>query len=147
MVWSQNPTFLNFANQYSSFSLTQLMPVNFSSFLIMLYLLISLIALVIIDIIYVAYSFSKKKFSSTWPLIVMAKVVPLIVTVFFLSIMETLISVVSCSTISTVPLIQVMQNFPDIVCWEGWHVFHATITLIFAAAFVFISCIVALTIF
>lgn len=75
------------------------MPVNFSSFLIMLYLLISLIALVIIDIIYVAYSFSKKKFSSTWPLVVMAKVVPLIVTVFFLSIMETLISVVSCNTL------------------------------------------------
>lgn len=40
-----------------------------------------------------------------------------------------------------------MTSFPDIVCWEGWHLFHAVVTLIFSTLFVFIACLVALAIF
>lgn len=120
---------------------------GFSTFLIMLYLLIFIIILVILDIIYVSYSFSKKKFKFTWPLEFLAKVVPLCVTVFFLPIMETLLSVVSCENSEDMMGAQVMQNFPDIVCWQGWHMFHAVVTLFFTSIFVFIASIVALTIF
>lgn len=113
----------------------------------MLYSLIFLIILVIIDIIYVSYSFSKKKFKYTWPLVFLAKVVPLCVTVFFLPIMETLLSVVSCQNSEDLIGVQVMESFPDVNCWESWHMFHAVITLFFTSIFVFISSIVALTIF
>ena len=65
--------------------------VGFVSFLLMLYSLIFLLILVILDIVYVAYSFSKKKFSFTWPLVFLGKIVPIIVTVMFLPIMETLL--------------------------------------------------------
>jgi len=60
--------------------------ISFDAFLIVLYLLIFLIILVLIDIIYVSYSFSKKRFRFTWPLIILAKLVPLFVTVFFVPI-------------------------------------------------------------
>jgi hypothetical protein len=66
--------------------MTYLPGVSFSTFLIMLYALIVLIILVLIDIIYVSYSFSKKRFKFTWPLVILAKLVPLFVTIFFLPI-------------------------------------------------------------
>lgn len=71
----------------------------------------------ILDIIYVAYSFSKKKFKFTWPLVYLAKIVPLIVTVMFLPIMETLLEVVNCTEPADGGDYQVMSIFPDIKCW------------------------------
>jgi hypothetical protein len=40
-----------------------------------------------------------------------------------------------------------MNSFPTIVCWEGWHLFHATVTLLFTTIFVIISSVVALALF
>lgn len=40
-----------------------------------------------------------------------------------------------------------MTNYPDMICWTGWHLFHATITLLFATIFVVISTVVALALF
>jgi hypothetical protein len=40
-----------------------------------------------------------------------------------------------------------MISFPDIPCWQGWHLFHAAVTLLFSSIFVFISSIVALAMF
>jgi hypothetical protein len=68
----------------------------FSVFLVMLYTLIFIILLIIADIVYVSYSFSKKKFTFTFPLIVLAQIVPLFVTILFLPISEILLSVVEC---------------------------------------------------
>lgn len=121
--------------------------ISFDTFLIVLYLLIFLIILVLVDIIYVSYSFSKKRFRFTWPLIILAKLVPLFVTVFFVPITETLLSVVQCGASSNGEKYQVMKSFPDIICWQGWHLFHAAITLLFTSLFVFISTIVALALF
>jgi len=89
--------------------------VSFDMFLVLLYLLIFLIVLVILDIIYVSYSFSKKKFRFTWPLVLLAQIVPLFVTVFFLPMTETLLSVVRCE--STKDGNQVMISFPEVKCW------------------------------
>jgi hypothetical protein len=112
----------------------------------MVYALVLLIILVLIDIIYVSYSFSKKKFRFTWPLVLLAQIVPLFVTIFFLPITETLISVVRCGTHESGDY-QYMISFPDVICWEGWHLFHAAVTLLFSSLFVFISSVVALALF
>lgn len=40
-----------------------------------------------------------------------------------------------------------MISFPEVICWEGWHLFHAVITLLFVSIFVFISSVVALALF
>jgi uncharacterized SAM-binding protein YcdF (DUF218 family) len=86
-VWNNN-TLDGVTNFFKNFNVSSYLPgVDFSTFIILLYALIFLIILVICDIIYVAYSFSKKKFRFTFPLIFMAKVVPIIVTVMFLPIM------------------------------------------------------------
>jgi len=147
-VWNGGQTLDTFSNLASNLNVSQMLPgVGFSSFLIMLYSLIFLIILVILDIIYVSYSFTKKKFKYTWPLIFLASVVPLCVTVFSQPILETLLSVVNCQASEIDPTTQIMQNYPDIVCWRSWHMFHAVVTLFFTMIFVFISGIVALTIF
>lgn len=111
----------------------------------MLYGLIFIILLIIIDIVYVSYSFSKKKFRFTFPLVILAQVVPLFVTVLFLPITETLLNVVQCRQDDTGQWI--MTSFPNVQCWTGWHLFHTTITLLFAALFVLISTVVALALF
>jgi hypothetical protein len=82
-VWNGGKTLDSFSSVVSNFNVSQLMPgVGFKSFLVMLYALIFLIILVILDIVYVSYAFTKKKFKYTFPLIFLAKVVPLCVTVF-----------------------------------------------------------------
>ena len=91
-VWNAGDTLDNITGVIGSFNVSTYMPgIEFSTFLILLYSLIFMIILVILDIIYVAYSFSKKKFEFTWPLVLLAKIVPLFVTVLFLPIMETLL--------------------------------------------------------
>jgi len=40
-----------------------------------------------------------------------------------------------------------MSSFPSVVCWQGWHLFHALIALLFIALFVVISTVVALALF
>jgi len=42
---------------------------------------------------------------------------------------------------------QVMESFPDIICWQGWHLFHSVVTLLFTSLFVLISSVVALALF
>ncbi len=85
--WNGGETLTNVFQLFNKFNVVSYMPgVGFNTFLILLYALIVLIILVLIDIIYVSYSFSKKKFKFTWPLVILAKLVPLFVTIFFLPI-------------------------------------------------------------
>lgn len=145
-VWNGGSTLKNITIMFSKLNISSYLPgVSFGAFLVLLYSLIFLIILVILDIIYVSYSFSKKKFRFTWPLVLLAQIVPLFVTVFFLPMTETLLSVVRCK--ASVEGYQVMISFPHVICWEGWHLFHAAITLLFVSIFVFISSVVALALF
>ena len=146
-VWNGGDTLNNVFKVFSRFNISTYLPgVSFGTFLILLYSLILLIILVLLDIIYVSYSFSKKKFRFTWPLLILAQLVPLFVTILFLPITETLLSVVQCQQDDKLGY-QVMKSFPHIVCWKGWHLFHAAITLLFSSLFVFISSVVALALF
>lgn len=54
---------------------------------------------------------------------------------------------VNCQASQDDPQKQVMSSYNDIVCFEGWHLFHSVITLLFTFIFVFISCVVALAMF
>lgn len=99
-TWNAGDTLSSITNLFGKFNVSTYIPgVGFSTFLLLLYSLISLIIIVICDIVYVAYSFSKKRFKFTWPLVFLAKIVPLIVTVMFLPIMETLLQVVNCQSV------------------------------------------------
>ena len=87
-VWNANDTLNGITNFFNNFNVSTFLPgVSFNTFLVLMYALISVIVVVISDIVYVAYSFSKKRFQFTFPLIFMAKVVPIFVTVLFLPIM------------------------------------------------------------
>lgn len=99
VAWNAKDTLNGITNFFNNFNVSTYIPgVGFSTFLVLLYSLIVLIVIVLCDICYVAYSFSKKKFTFTFPLIFMAKVVPVFVTVLFLPIMETLLQVTNCQT-------------------------------------------------
>jgi hypothetical protein len=96
-AWNGGDSLSNLANFFQKFNIATYLPgAPFSVFLVMLYALIFIILLIIIDIVYVSYSFTKKKFRFTFPLIILAQIVPLFVTVLFLPITETLLSVVQC---------------------------------------------------
>lgn len=86
-AWNGGSSLDVMVNFFSQFTLSTYLPrAPFGIFLAVLYGLIFIILLIIIDIVYVSYSFSKKKFRFTFPLVVLAKVVPLFVTVLFLPI-------------------------------------------------------------
>lgn len=147
-LWNGSVTLYNYSNWFCNFNISTLLPgVNFNSFLVAIYLSNFFVVLIVVDIVYVSYSFTKKKFKVTWPLLVLSTVVPICVTVLSQPIMETLLGIVNCQVSSYNPNIQTMQNYPQIVCWQGMHLVHATITLFITGVFVFIAAIVALTLF
>ena len=87
MAWNGGTTLESITGIFTKFNVSTYMPsVSFGAFLIVVYILILSIIMVILDIIYVSYSFSKKKFRFTWPLVLLAQIVPLFVTVLFLPI-------------------------------------------------------------
>lgn len=93
--WNGGESLSGLARFFKQFSIGSYLPgAPFSAFLVVLYGLIFIILLIIVDIVYVSYSFSKKKFRFTFPLVVLAQVVPLFVTVLFLPITEVLLNVV-----------------------------------------------------
>ncbi|KAL4452981.1 hypothetical protein ABPG73_000907 [Tetrahymena malaccensis] len=144
-IWKAT-TFLDIIfSIFDLFNIQNYMPrINFYTYLAGVYLLVFIILLVILDILYVSYSFSQKKFSITWPLKVLNQVTSYLVTVFFLPITETLISLLECEEEDGH---LVLANFNDQVCWQGWVLFHQIISSLFNLIFVIISSIVALTFF
>jgi hypothetical protein len=111
-----------------------------------IYVLVLLIMLFVADILYVAYSFSKKKFQALWPLELLAVVAPRMVTFLFLPITETLIEMVSCELVPGGQA-YVMQSYPEVPCWQGWHILHATVAILSAFMFVVVCSVVALTLY
>ena len=121
--------------------------INYNAFLVCLYLIIFSIVLVILDIVYVSYSFNKKKFRFTLPLVLLAQIVPLFVTILFIPVTEFLLNSINCSPSEADPNVQILQFFPDVVCFQGAHLVHVSITMFFTSIFVFISTVVAMTLF
>lgn len=119
--------------------------INYFTYIISVYFLLIVILLIIVDILYVSYSFSKKRFAFMWPLYVLRSVASLVVTVFFLPITETLISCIECNTDESGRL--VLEIFPDVECWKGWHLLHSLLACVFNFIFIIICAIVAYAFF
>ena len=149
MVWNGGQTLNNIFNFLTNImSISNLMPsINYNAFLVSLYLINLMIVLTIIDIIYVSYSFNKKKFRFTLPLVLLAQIVPLFVTFLFIPVTEFLLNIINCNPSDDNPDVQVLEYFPDVVCFSGGHIIHASITLFFTSIFVIISSVVTLTLF
>ena len=96
-AWNGGESLTHMVSFFKQFNIaTYITGAPFSIYLVMLYTLIFIIVLIIADIVYVSYSFTKKKFRFTFPLIILAQIVPLFVTVLFSPISEVLLSVVEC---------------------------------------------------
>lgn len=149
MVWNGGETLNNIFNFLTGIlNIDNLFPgINYNAFLALLYLIIFMIVLVILDIAYVSYSFNKKKFRFTLPLVLLAQIVPLFVTILFIPVTEFLLNIINCSPSETDPDVQVLQYFPTVVCFEGSHLIHVSITMFFTSIFVFISTVVAMALF
>ena len=86
-AWNGGDTLTNLITFFRKFSVSTYLPnAPFAAFLFILSSLVFIILLVLIDIVYVSYSFTKKKFKFTFPLVILAQIVPLFVTVLFLPI-------------------------------------------------------------
>lgn len=149
MVWNGGSTLNNIFNFATNIiAIDNLMPgINYNAFIAILYLIIFMIVLVILDIIYVSYSFNRKKFRFTLPLVLLAHIVPLFVTLLFIPVTEFLLNIINCQPSATDPNIQVLAFFPNEQCFSGAHLIHVSITLFFTSIFVFISTVFAMTLF
>lgn len=87
------------------------------------------ILLIMIDIGYVSYQITKNKINQTWPIAILRSVASIFVTVLFLPITETLISIISCTTTDDGKL--VVYYFNEIECYIGWHLVHSIICTAF----------------
>ena len=71
-AWNGGQTLSNISDFFYIFNISTYLPtIGYSAFLAEVYTLIFAIILLIIDIVYVSYSFSKKKFRFTWPLVLL----------------------------------------------------------------------------
>jgi hypothetical protein len=99
---------------------------------------------VILDGIFVSYQFTKKKFSVTWPLTILRSVASTTITVLFLPISETFVTIISCTQSADGEEL-VIYYFPDIVCYQGWHLMHSIICTTFQLLFIAIAITVTIT--
>jgi len=99
----------------------------------------------VINVIYVSYAFSKKRISTIWPVVVLRSITSLFVTVFYLPITETLLSMIECETNEEGKYAHV--DFDEIECFKGTHFIHATIAVLVNIIFNIIGVVVALTFF
>ena len=118
---------------------------TYTNFLISFYLCIAAIVLMLINILYVSYSFSKKRMSSIWPVMVLRSVTSLFFTVFFLPITELLITMIECTYDDKGQY--VLTTFNDVLCFKDSHIIHAAISIIIDIIFVIIGFIVSLAYF
>ncbi|KRX00216.1 hypothetical protein PPERSA_10715 [Pseudocohnilembus persalinus] len=72
-------------------------------------------------------------------------IIGIFVTVAFQPITETLMSILQCSDNGTGG--QTLDSFPEVVCYQGWHLFHAAFTSVVNFLYVILCSIVALTYF
>ncbi|CAD8148074.1 unnamed protein product [Paramecium pentaurelia] len=148
-IWKADSFLTNILNFVNVFSISTYVPnLSYFALLVSVYICLSAILLIILNIIYVSYSFSQNKFKFMWPVYVLRQVAFYFVTVFFLPITETLTSILQCYN-DPITNEYVIYGYDEInvQCWQGWHIFHALITLLFMLIFVLICAIVAYAFF
>lgn len=106
-----------------------------------------MVCLVILDIFYVSYSFKQKKITYVWPLKVLRSVCGLFVTVLFLPFLETFTSMLHCHHSDDGDGKYYNTLFPEIECWHGSHLIHASFAIVISFFFITICLLVSLTFF
>ena len=146
-LWNASDIFAQVFDLFAFFDLGDYFSgfVTWRLYLITFYFFIFLILFIIIDIAYVSISFNRKKFTAIWPLVILRNFVNIAVTVLFLFITEVLISMIAC-TASNDGLYRHLM-FEDVVCFQGWHIFHTAVSVLFNIIFMTISLIVVLNYF
>lgn len=131
--------------------------VQWSDYLITFYVVVLFIFFIIINFMYASFSVQNQghQFSFTWPLTLLQYICLLIVTVLFQPILELMISMLSCQTMTkittlasesskvsasisgpdntpviTVKELIVMTMFNDVTCFQGTHVLHSCLAIV-----------------
>jgi len=118
---------------------------TYTNFLVSFYLFISVIVLMIVNIIYVSYAFSKKRVTAIWTVMILRSFTSLVFTVFFLPVTELMISMIECEYNDDGNF--VLSMFPGVICFQGSHLVHATVSILVTIVFSIIGFIVALAYF
>lgn len=144
-LWNSTDLFQSVLRIFAFFDMSKFYGgvITWKVYVFFFYILIFTILFIIVDIIYVSYSFKRKKFTAIWPLMILRNFVNLAVTILFLFITETLISMIQCPWNDTLQAYQHI-NFPNVQCFVGFHLFHTIVSVLFNIIFVLISLIVAL---
>lgn len=115
-------------------------------YLCIFYFFVVSVSAVIANIFYVSYSFNRKYFTQTWPLIVLRNVAKTFVTILFMPILELFISIFVCNKNNDDGLYY-NSIATDLICFRGAHFVHMFIALIISIVFFIICVIVAINFF
>lgn len=148
-LWNANELFSSIFSFYNYFNIGSYFQtwITWELFLGIFYLFIFVIFVIIIDIVYVSIAFNRKKFNSIWPLWFLRNFVNIAVTILFLPITESMLKMIDCSSDSNRGNLIVHKDYGTVVCYQGTHLFHSIISILFTAIFVTISIVVALNYF
>lgn len=133
--------YLNYLNIVTYFPTTAI-----ELYLIVFYFFVLAVSLVILNIVYVSYSFSRKFFTYTWPLYVLAKVVKIFVTNLFMPIFELFLSIYKCQLDSSGQH-YVNSVTSGMICFQGFHYVHMAISIVISIIFVVICIVCAINFF
>jgi len=117
---------------------------NWNLYITFFYVGVVIVALAIIDAFYISYSYSRKKVSFAWPVVLLRNVMLLFTTILFLPFLQYFISVLHCVDYNG---IQVHYNFTEIQCWKGIYTLHAIFAILGAIVFIICTLISSLTLF
>jgi len=118
---------------------------NWDLYIIFFYIGIVVVGIMIIDALYVSYAFSRKRYSFTWPIIILRYIGTLFMTVLYLPFLDYFISVPACVTDKSG--LSVHSFYSEVRCWNGVHILHAIFAILGSILFVATTAVLSLTYF
>jgi len=119
---------------------------NWDLYIIFFYIGIVLVAIMVIDALYVSYAFSRKRYSFTWPIIILRYMGTLFMTVLYLPFLDYFMSVPACVEDKNTGL-SVHSYYSEVRCWNGVHILHAIFAIFGSILFVTVTAVLSLTYF
>ncbi len=119
---------------------------NWDLYIIFFYIGIVLVAIMVIDALYVSYAFSRKRYSFTWPIIILRYMGTLFMTVLYLPFLDYFMSVPACVEDKNTGL-TVHSYYSEQRCWNGVHILHAIFAIFGSIMFVTVTAVLSLTYF
>jgi len=117
---------------------------NWDLYITFFYIGVVVLALAIIDAFYISYSYTRKKMSFAWPVVLLRNIMLLFSTIFFLPFLQYFLSVLHCVDYNGT---KVHYNFTEIQCWTGLYTLHAIFAILGTIVFILCTLISSLTLF